>query len=95
MMRLICNIFCRAVMDPTAVNRKRNTSTASVPHQIALDPVQEEPSINEDTEEDSDQESLGTFTIFCIILGQTYFVVSGGIFNHLRTYFSIRKQSGT
>lgn len=62
-------------MDPTAVSRKRNASTVSVPHQIALDPVQEEPSVNEDTEEETDEESLGI--IFYIILNRTYFAVSG------------------
>lgn len=47
-------------MDPTAVNRKRNASTSSAPHQIALDPVQEENSENEHSDEESDDESLGT-----------------------------------
>lgn len=47
-------------MDPTSVNRKRNVSTSSVPHQIALDPVQEETSEN-GTDEESDDESLGTY----------------------------------
>lgn len=46
-------------MDPTAVNRKRNTSTSSAPHQNALDPVQEETSENENSDEETDEESLG------------------------------------
>lgn len=71
-MFLICDIFYRTIMDPTAVNRKRNASTASVPHQIALDPVQEEPSVNEDTEEETDEESLGII-ILCIT---QYFVLN-------------------
>lgn len=49
----------RTVMDPTAANRKRNTSTSSVPHQIALDPVQEENSENEHSDTETDNESLG------------------------------------
>lgn len=46
-------------MDPTAVNRKRNASTSSVPHQIGLNPVQEETSENEHSDEETDEESLG------------------------------------
>jgi len=46
-------------MDPTSVNRKRNASTSSVPHQIALDPVQEEKSENEHSDTETDDESLG------------------------------------
>lgn len=46
-------------MDPTSVNRKRNVSTSSVPHQIALNPVQEETSENENSDDETDEESLG------------------------------------
>lgn len=47
----------RSILDPTAVIRKRNVSTSSAPHQIALDPVQEETS--EHSDEETDEESLG------------------------------------
>lgn len=46
-------------MDPTAANRKRNASTSSVPHQTGLNPVQEETSENEHSDEETDEESLG------------------------------------
>lgn len=46
-------------MDPTAVNRKRNASTSSAPHQIGLDPVQEEISENGHSDDETDEESLG------------------------------------
>lgn len=52
-------VLHRIVMDPTAANRKRNVSTSSVPHQIALNPVQEETSENENSDEETDEESLG------------------------------------
>lgn len=60
-------------MDPTSVNRKRNASTSSVPHQVALDPVQEENSENEHSDTETDDESLGkrcySFNImYCIII---------------------------
>lgn len=48
----------KVVIDPTSVNRKRNASTSSVPHQIALDPVQEETSLNEHSDTETDEESL-------------------------------------
>lgn len=48
------------MIDPTAALRKRNTSTSSVPHQIGLDPVQEVNSENEHSDEETDNESLGT-----------------------------------
>lgn len=47
------------MMDPTAVIRKRNTSTSSAPHQTALDPVLEERSENGRTDDETDEESLG------------------------------------
>lgn len=50
----------RTILDPTAVNRKRNASTSSAPHQICLDPVQEETSENGHSDEETDEESLGT-----------------------------------
>lgn len=51
----------RTIQDPTSVNRKRNVSTSSVPHlQIALNPVLEEVSENENYDEETDDESLGT-----------------------------------
>lgn len=50
----------RTILDPTAVNRKRNASTSSAPHQIGLDPVQEETSENGHSDEETDEESLGT-----------------------------------
>jgi len=53
------SFYNRTMMDPTSVNRKRNVSTSSVPHQIALDPVQEEKSENEHSDTETDDESLG------------------------------------
>lgn len=58
------NLSNRTVIDPTSVNRKRNVSTSSVPHQIALDPVQEETSENGHSYEESDDESLGTHNYY-------------------------------
>lgn len=55
-------------MDPTAANRKRNISTSSAPHQIALNPVQEETSDNENSDEETDEESLGRYLKINIIV---------------------------
>lgn len=41
-----------------------------MPHQIALDPVQEETSDNENSDEDTDEESLGARNIILIDMQQ-------------------------
>ncbi|XP_050429583.1 chitin synthase chs-2 [Adelges cooleyi] len=48
----------KSIIDPTSVNRRRNISTSSVPHQNALNPVQEESSENDHSETETDEESL-------------------------------------
>jgi len=60
-------------MDPTSVNRKINASTSSVPHQIALDPVQEENSENEHSDTETDDESLGK-RCYLLIVNSYYFI---------------------